>query len=70
LDISLNLRTALLERRLDLALLMGPVSEVSVENVALPAFDLHWYRAVSSPETDLSRIPVISYFSKTRPTAN
>ena len=66
-DISLNLRAALLERRLDLALLMGPVSEFSVENVDLPQFDLHWYRASSNAETDLSKIPVISYSSKTRP---
>lgn len=44
-DISLNLRAALLERKLDLALLMGPVSEFSVQNVELPSFDLHWYRA-------------------------
>ncbi|MFC6638926.1 LysR family transcriptional regulator [Sulfitobacter sediminilitoris] len=35
-DISLNLRAALLERRLDLAFLMGPVSEFTVENVPLP----------------------------------
>jgi DNA-binding transcriptional LysR family regulator len=66
-DISLNLRADLLERKLDLALLMGPVSEFSVENVALPAFDLHWYRATSNPQTDLGAIPVISYSSKTRP---
>ena len=66
-DISLNLRSDLLERRLDLALLMGPVSEFSVENVALPSFDLHWYRATSNPQTDLTAIPVISYSSKTRP---
>ncbi len=66
-DISLNLRTALLERRLDLALLMGPVSEFTVENIALPAFDLHWYRSASNTQTDLSKIPVISYSSKTRP---
>lgn len=66
-DISLNLRAALLERKLDLALLMGPVSEFTVENVALPTFDLHWYRATSNPQTDLSKIPVISYSSKTRP---
>ncbi|MEW9920141.1 LysR family transcriptional regulator [Marimonas sp. MJW-29] len=66
-DISLNLRAALLERRLDLAFLMGPVSEFSVENVTLPAFDLHWYRSTANPQTDLSKIPVISYSSKTRP---
>ncbi|MCK0095559.1 LysR family transcriptional regulator [Yoonia sp. F2084L] len=66
-DISLNLRSALLERKLDLALLMGPVSEFSVENVDLPSFDLHWYRASANPQTDLTQIPVISYSSKTRP---
>lgn len=66
-DISINLRTALLERRLDLAFLMGPVSEFTVENVDLTPFDLHWYRATSNPQTDLSQIPVISYSSKTRP---
>ncbi len=66
-DISLNLRAALLERRLDLAFLMGPVSEFSVENVALPPFDLHWYRSTENEQTDLSQIPVISYSSKTRP---
>lgn len=66
-DISLNLRAAILEQRLDLAFLMGPVSEFSVENVALPAFDLHWYRAAHNDLTDLARIPVISYASQTRP---
>lgn len=66
-DISLDLRSALLERRLDLVFLMGPVSEFSVENKTLPTFDLHWYRSANNPETDLTRIPVISYSSKTRP---
>ena len=66
-DISINLREDLLERRLDLAFLMGPVSEFSVENVTLPSFDLHWYRASDNPHTDLGLIPVISYASKTRP---
>lgn len=66
-DISLNLRSAILDRGLDLAFLMGPVSEFSVENVALPPFDLHWYRAADNPQTDLGQIPVISYSSKTRP---
>ncbi|MEM9426397.1 MAG: LysR family transcriptional regulator [Pseudomonadota bacterium] len=66
-DISLTLRAELLERKLDLALLMGPVSEFSVENVGLPTFDLHWYRSTKNPQTDLRQIPVISYSSKTRP---
>ncbi|MEP3346164.1 MAG: LysR family transcriptional regulator [Litoreibacter sp.] len=66
-DISLNLRTALLDRRLDLVFLMGPVSEFTVENVSLPSFDLHWYRAATNPITDMAQIPVISYSSQTRP---
>lgn len=66
-DISLNLRTALLERKLDLALLMGPISEFSVENLPLPPFALTWYRSTLNPQTDLSKIPVISYSSQTRP---
>ena len=66
-DISLNLRTALLERRLDLVFLMGPISEFTVENVVLPSFELHWYRSPTNPITDLTKIPVISYSNKTRP---
>ncbi len=66
-DISIALRAALLERRLDLGVLMGPVSEYSVQNVALPPFDLHWYRATMNPQVDLCAIPVMSYANKTRP---
>ncbi len=66
-DISLNLRAAILERRLDLAFLMGPISEYSVKNVALPEFDLHWYKAKQLGEVDLAEIPIISYSSQTRP---
>lgn len=66
-DISGQLRNAILERRLDLAFLMGPVSDFTVENVALPKFSLHWYKSVALGEVDLTQIPVISYASKTRP---
>jgi len=66
-DISLNLRAAILDRRIDLAFLMGPVSEFSVQNVALPDFDLHWYRSAKNAQTDLTKIPVISYGRQTRP---
>ncbi len=66
-DISSNLRAGLLNRQLDLAFLMGPISEFTVENVALPQFDLHWYKSTKNPETDLTRIPVISYARQTRP---
>lgn len=66
-DISLNLRAAVLERRVDLAFLMGPISEYSVKNIVLPQFDLHWYKAKSVTTVDLSQIPIISYSSQTRP---
>ncbi|MBF9041764.1 LysR family transcriptional regulator [Rhodobacterales bacterium HKCCE4037] len=66
-DISGNLRNGLLERRLDLVFLMGPISEYSVKNVALPRFDLHWYRASGMETPDLTKIPVISYSYRTRP---
>lgn len=66
-DISLNLRADLLQQKLDLGFLMGPVSEFTVNNIELPPFDLHWYRATQNPETDLAKIPVISYSSQTRP---
>lgn len=66
-DISGSLRDGVIERRLDLAFLMGPVSEFSVKNVALPRFDLHWYRAAHLGDVDLAQIPVISYSSRTRP---
>ncbi|MEM6593568.1 MAG: LysR family transcriptional regulator [Pseudomonadota bacterium] len=66
-DISLNLRSSILERRLDLAFLMGPVSEYSVKNVELPPFDLHWYKSSLMGEVDLSKVPIISYSSQTRP---
>jgi len=66
-DISFNLREALLAGQLDLALLMGPVSAYSVNNVALPSFDLGWYRAAGSPDPDFLKTPVISYARNTRP---
>jgi len=66
-DISLNLRTALLDRRCDLVFLMGPISEYTVKNVALPSFELHWYQAPRLKEVDLERTPIISYSSQTRP---
>jgi DNA-binding transcriptional LysR family regulator len=66
-DISLNLREALLARKLDLAILMGPVAEYSVANISLPSFDLSWFRAPCEGETDFLCTPVISYARHTRP---
>ena len=66
-DISRDLREGLLTRRLDVAFLMGPVSDFSVENVALPQFDLTWFKSTASGPVDLSRTPVISFSANTRP---
>lgn len=66
-DISVNLREMLLDRSLDLTMLMGPVSEYSVDNLDLPPFDLSWYRPIDLPEPDLSTTPVITYNRNSRP---
>ncbi|WP_319382815.1 LysR family transcriptional regulator [Roseibium sp.] len=66
-DISVNLREMLLDRSLDLTMLMGPVSEYSVDNLDLPPFELSWYRPIDLPEPDLSTTPVITYNRNSRP---
>ena len=71
-DVSVNLREALLSRSIDLAILMGPVSEYTVENVALPAFPLRWYQAAecdlpSEPGALFLSNPVVTYARNTRP---
>ena len=70
-DISSALRTALLDRRIDLAILLGPISEYSVDNIALPGFELAWYVSAAAPVPDdparLLRGPVLTYARNTRP---
>lgn len=71
-DISLNLRKDLLDREIDLAVLLGPISEFTVNNVDLPDFELGWYRASSEPgdhlrSENLFKLPVITYARNTRP---
>jgi DNA-binding transcriptional LysR family regulator len=65
----MNLRAGLLDREIDLAVLLGPVSEVSIDNIDLPGFDLAWYRAADQDTTDRSFFdrPVITYARNTRP---
>ncbi|MEX0957305.1 MAG: LysR family transcriptional regulator [Rhizobiaceae bacterium] len=71
-DISLNLRAALLDRQIDLALLLGPISEYSVDNIELPEFDLAWYASAAfvkhgdDPSSYLAR-PIVTYARNTRP---
>ncbi|GGH31372.1 DNA-binding transcriptional regulator, LysR family [Cribrihabitans marinus] len=70
-DISINLRAGLLNREIDLAILLGPVSEFSVDNIELPGIDLGWYAAADAPECrDASAYltrPVLTYARNTRP---
>lgn len=71
-DISPSLRASLLNREIDLAFLLGPVSEPSVDNIALPEFDLGWYvaRGAAPPGDGVASYltrPVITYLRQTRP---
>ena len=70
-DISANLRTGVLDRAIDLAILLGPISEHSVNNIELPGFTLAWYAAVDAPttigQTDYLSRPVLTYARNTRP---
>jgi DNA-binding transcriptional LysR family regulator len=67
-DISRNLRERLLGNAVDLALLMGPVSDYRVENIALPAFEMTWLRAPDLAVSDPAKgAPVITFARDTRP---
>lgn len=70
-DVSVNLRAALLGREIDLAILLGPVSDHAVENVVLPGFDLGWYASAAArrPADDAEYLarPILSYARNTRP---
>lgn len=71
-DISSNLREALLTRALDLAILLGPVSEFTVDNVDLPDIPLNWYCAsdavlADDPAEMFLSNPVVTYARNTRP---
>jgi DNA-binding transcriptional LysR family regulator len=71
-DVSVNLRESLLAREIDLAFLLGPVSEFSIDNIALPPFELGWYAAADAvtPGEDPAQFlhrPVLTYARNTRP---
>jgi len=74
-DITINLRDELVARSLDLAFLLGPISESSIANFDLCTFPLVWAAspALGLPkrktvsEEDLARFPIITYARHTRP---
>lgn len=73
-DVSVNLRDALLEGQLDLALLLGPISAPNVTNLPLCTYPIAW---VAAPElvqqttplslADLAQWPIITYSRASRP---
>ncbi|MBF8999017.1 MULTISPECIES: LysR family transcriptional regulator [Vibrio] len=66
-DVSNNLRDHLLNRQLDLAVLMGPLVEGNVENRLLPTFALDWYCSAAENITSLLDSPIISFARASRP---
>ena len=70
-DISINLRAGLLNREIDLAILLGPISDYSVDNIELPGFELAWYAAADAmpgpDDTFFLSKPVLTYARHTRP---
>lgn len=70
-DITINLRAGLLNREIDLALLLGPVSDFLVDNIVLPGVPLAWYVSAGAP-ADMTpeaylRRPVLTFARNTRP---
>ena len=66
-DITINLREQLLSRNLDLAFLMGPLTEGNVENIPLPKFKLNWFCSVNETSPDPSTSPIFSFSRLSRP---
>ncbi len=66
-DLTVNLRQQLLDRSLDFAVLMGPISEYSIDNMKLPEIKLTWFRSTNKPIVDYKTTPVISYNRHSRP---
>ena len=75
-DVSVNMRDAVVARDLDLAFLMGPVSEYSVSNLPLCRYPLIWVASpalglhgAAVPFSTLLTLPVLTYAHNTRPYA-
>ncbi|MCP4493657.1 MAG: LysR family transcriptional regulator [Gammaproteobacteria bacterium] len=66
-NVSHNLSKQLLGRELDLAFLMGPIPDFSVNNVDLPKFEMAWFKSYGSAVPDLSKVPIICYSRNSRP---
>ena len=76
-DVTINLRNDLVSRNLDMAFLMGPVSEYRIGNIDLASFPLVW---AASPQLgidinrplkvdEIVKYPILTYARITRPYA-
>jgi len=75
-DVSVNMRDAVVARDLDLAFLMGPISEYSVTNLPLCRYPLVWvasprltFEGAPVPFSALLSLPILTYAHNTRPYA-
>jgi DNA-binding transcriptional LysR family regulator len=76
-DVTANLRDEIVDHALDLAFLMGPVSEYTVSNVALSEYPLVWAMQPGPGEVgrrymtlkEMSTYPILTYARNTRPFA-
>lgn len=66
-DVTVNLRQQLIERSLDLALLMGPISEFSIDNIELSPVELAWFSKANVELPHMATTPIISYNRNSRP---
>lgn len=69
-DISITLREQLLAREIDLAILLGPISDYTVDNVSLPSVPLAWFRSSQGDQSlpvNFNEIPITTYAKNTRP---
>lgn len=66
-DIFTVLREALLNQEIDLAILLGPILEFSVDNIKLPAFELAWYigSVHGDPNGTFPKLPVATFARNT-----
>lgn len=71
-DMSVNLRRALVAQQLDLAILVGLVSEPAFANLSLPEVEMGWYAGPSTPLDAAPRslflsLPIVTFARSTQP---
>ena len=66
-DTTDNLRNELLHRGIDLAVLMGPLSNSEVTNWPVPNTRMRWYRRVGWSDERVATAPIITFSTTTKP---